>query len=298
MIHVLDLNFIDTPEAIAAFVITTEDGPVLVETGPYSTLPRLRKALAELDIAAEDIRHVLLTHIHFDHAGAAWWFARQGAKIYLHPRGKRHLQAPERLWESAKRIYQDDMERLWGRIEGIAEEQLYTPEDGEVLQIGGVAIEAIYSPGHAVHHIAWRVGEYIFTGDVGGVKVSGGPVVPPCPPPDIHLEDWLESIGRLREKQPRRLYLTHFGPVENTDRHLAELERRLRTYVDWMEPYAKADQHPTEILPAFVAFVKKDLEAAGLNEAELQAYEVANPPWMSVAGLLRYWKKHRLADPQ
>ena len=295
MIHVLDLDFLDISEAIAAFVITTDDGPVLVETGPYSTLPHLRDALAKIDIRAEDIRRVLLTHIHFDHAGAAWWFAQQGATIYLHPRGKKHLQAPERLWESAKMIYKDEMERLWGRIEGIPESQLITPEDGSIISIGGVDIEAIYSPGHAVHHIAWRVGEYVFTGDVGGVKVGNGPVVPPCPPPDIHMEDWLESIDRLRGTKARRFYLTHFGPVENTDAHLDELAERLRAYVAWMEPYAKADTHPTEVLPKFVEFVRKDLSGAGLNEAELKAYEVANPPWMSVAGLLRYWKKYRLA---
>jgi glyoxylase-like metal-dependent hydrolase (beta-lactamase superfamily II) len=296
MIHVLDLGYQDIAEAIAAFVVQTEIGPVLVETGPHSTLPHLQAELAKLDIRAEDIQHVFLTHIHLDHAGAAWWFAQRGATIYVHPRGKKHLHAPERLWESAKLIYQDDMERLWGEIEGIPEAQMYTPEDGEVISIGGVDFETIYSPGHAVHHIAWGVGEYIFTGDVGGVKVNDGPVVPPCPPPDIHLEDWLNSLDRLREKQARRFYLTHFGPVENTDAHLDELANRLRTYVDWMEPYAKADTPQAEILPEFTAFVRKDLSAAGLNEAELHAYEAANPPWMSVAGLIRYWKKYRLAE--
>ncbi len=227
MIHTIDLNFLEVAGAIAAFVIPTDKGGILVETGPYSTHETLLAAVNKMGLQPADIHAVLLTHIHFDHAGAAWWWARQGATVYVHPAGYKHLQNPERLWNSAARIYGDDMDRLWGEMHPIDPEKLIAVADRENLQLDGVTVTAHHTPGHAKHHIAWQVGEELLTGDVGGVKIGSGPVVPPCPPPDIDLPAWETSIARIREIAPRRLYLTHFGPVENTEGHLRELETRL-----------------------------------------------------------------------
>ncbi len=297
MITTLDLSFLDIPNAIAAFLLHTSAGPVLVECGPYSTLPHLREALRQQGVPAEDIRHVLVTHIHFDHAGAAWWFARQGATIYLHPKGAPHLAAPERLWESARMIYGDQMEVLWGAIEPIAPERLRTVEDREVVTIGDTDFMAHHTPGHAVHHIAWQVGDDVLTGDVAGVKIGQGPVVPPCPPPDIMVEDWKSSIARLRALNARRLHLTHYGTITDSSAHLRELETRLTTYAEWMRPYAEKEASVREVLPKFQQYVREDLERNGVDgDAGLKQYEAANPAWMSVSGLLRYWKKHGLAD--
>lgn len=289
--HTIDLHFQGIPGAIAAFAVPTDAGTVLVETGPFSTFAALRAGLESAGIAPESVRHVLLSHIHFDHAGAAWWFAQQGATIYVHPLGLPHLASPEKLWQSAARIYGDAMERLWGRMESIDAGQLRAVDDRTRLRIGQTEFTAHHTPGHAVHHIAWEWEQQLFTGDVAGVRIGTGPVVPPCPPPDIHLADWQQSLDRLRECRPRRLHLTHYGSVDDPEAHLAALEKRLLDYAAWMRPYAEADAEISSILPAFNRFVKADLEAAGLAASDWPAYEAANPPWMSVSGLLRYWKK-------
>ncbi|MEM8523419.1 MAG: MBL fold metallo-hydrolase [Bacteroidota bacterium] len=292
MIHTLDLNFLNSSETIAAFLLKTEKGSILFETGPHSTLPQLEKELAKYDVQLEDIQHVFVTHIHLDHAGAAWAFAKLGAKIYVHPRGQKHLHDPSRLYNSAKRIYQDKMEYLWGTMEGISAEQLQVVEHQEVVKVNGVEIRALHTPGHAVHHIAWQIGDEIITGDVAGVKIGDALVVPPCPPPDIDVEDWQNSIAILKTALPKSLYLTHFGKVKRTLQHLDELEQRLLDWANWMKPHFEKDTPQAEIVPQFQAYVQQELKAAGITKvADLERYEKANPSWMSVAGLMRYWKK-------
>lgn len=292
MIDIIDLNFLDSKETIATFLVPSSDGYILFETGPYSTFPTLEKALNNRNISIEQVKHIFLTHIHFDHAGAAWAFAKTGATIYLHPSGKRHLHNPEKLYNSAKRIYQDKMEYLWGKMEGIPEEQLQTVAHERVLQIGDVTIKALHTPGHAVHHIAWKIGNEIITGDVGGVKINDGVVVPPCPPPDINVEDWQHSIRLLKAENPTAFYLTHFGKVTGTDAHLNKLETQLLDWANWMKPYFEEKVDHAEVTPKFQAYVREQLKSSGVqSEQELEKYEKANPSWMSVSGLMRYWKK-------
>ena len=291
--YTLDLRFLDTEATIAAFLVPTGEGPVLIETGPHSTLPHLETAVQNLGFSLQDIRHVLITHIHLDHAGASWALAQQGATIYLHPAGVRHLAAPERLWQSASQIYGDKMEYLWGQMQPTPLEQLRPMEHGEQLSIGGQTFTAWHTPGHAVHHLAWQWQLELFCGDVAGVRIGSGPVVPPCPPPDIDVEAWQASIQLIRDLKPAALHLTHFGKVEKTDIpfHLNELSRRLNEYAAWMQPHFEAGHSSQEITPAFMAFAQADLQNHGVDAAGLDQYEKANPAWMSVAGLLRYWKK-------
>lgn len=291
MIHILDLQFLGLSQAIAAFLVETSEGPVLVETGPHSVSEHLEKEVARCGFKMTDIKHVFITHIHFDHAGGAWALAQQGATIYLHPFGKRHLGEPSKLYASAKRIYQDKMEMLWGKMEAIADENLQTVEHGESITIGDTTFIAHHTPGHAVHHIAWQVGENIFTGDVAGVKIAKGIVVPPCPPPDINIEDWIASINLLRQLDIKALYLTHFNKITNVNEHLDNLEKMLWDWANWMKPHFEEGTDQTEIVPKFMDYTKQQLLKHGLNEMEIEQYEAANPSWMSVAGLMRYWKK-------
>ncbi|MEM0994417.1 MAG: MBL fold metallo-hydrolase [Bacteroidota bacterium] len=292
MINILDLHFLDSTETIASFLVKAGTEYVLFETGPYSTFPQMERELARFDLSPSDIKHVFLTHIHFDHAGAAWAFAKTGSTIYLHPHGAKHLANPTRLYESAKRIYQDKMEYLWGRMEQIPAEQLKVVDHEASIVINGLEIKALHTPGHAIHHIAWKVGAVIFAGDVAGVRIGDAMVVPPCPPPDINVEDWQRSIEILKKEQAEALYLTHFGKVETIAEHLAELENILLDWANWMKPYFEADTPQSEIVPKFQAYVSGQLQAAGITDpADLERYEKANPSWMSVAGLMRYWKK-------
>ncbi|MCB0564684.1 MAG: MBL fold metallo-hydrolase [Phaeodactylibacter sp.] len=294
MIHVLDLKFQNKPDTIAAFLIETSAGPILVETGPYSTFKPLKEAVQGKGYTLEDIKHVFITHIHLDHAGAAWALAELGATIYLHPFGKQHMNAPSKLLASATRIYgEEGMERLWSTLKPIPAEQLKTVEHQEVITVGDTTLKAWHTPGHAVHHIAWQWGEELFAGDVAGVKIEGGPAMPPCPPPDINIEHWQESLRLIRSLKLNHIYLTHFGaiPAAQIHRHLDELEAGLLRWANWMRPHYEQGKKAAEITPLFQAFVKQQLAAAEVTEAQYDLYENANPAWMSVAGLLRYWRK-------
>ncbi len=291
-IHTLDLHFLGEKRAIAAFLLEKKGSPlVLIETGPHSTMPVLTEQLAKKGFKPGDIGHVFLTHIHLDHAGAAWAFAQNGATVYVHPAGAKHLGDPSRLMASAKMIYGDDMDRLWGRMEKIAPERLVFPENGGKIKVGNLEVSAWHTPGHAAHHIAWQVGKNLFTGDVAGVKIGRGPVVPPCPPPDIHVENWLASISLMRNLEVENLYLTHFGKVPDKNAHLAALEKRLRDYADWMKFHFEKNTPQPQIIPLFTDFSKRELAKNGVGRAGLRKYAAANPPEMSVAGLMRYWSK-------
>lgn len=290
-VHTLDLCFLDTSQAIAAFLVESGDTAILIETGPYSTIARLEEALRAAGKSIEALNAVLVTHIHLDHAGAAWYFAQKEIPVYMHPIGAPHMADPSKLLQSARRIYGDQMERLWGTLEPIPRAFLHTVSHGEELTIGDCRIQAWHTPGHAIHHVAWQIEDNIFTGDVAGVRIGGSLVVPPCPPPDIDIEAWDESIEILRKQAPKQLFLTHFGAYSDPHAHLQELQERLHAWADWMRPHAEAGRPPQEIVPAFQEFVHQELRAAGLNEQEIARYEAANPSFMSVAGLLRYWKK-------
>ncbi|MEM7574291.1 MAG: MBL fold metallo-hydrolase [Bacteroidota bacterium] len=292
--HTIDLHFLGVKGAIAAYCIPTDNGAILIECGPHSTTQNLLAGLAQYQLQPTDIKAVLLTHIHFDHAGAAWWWAKQGAQIYVHPRGFKHLQDPSKLYSSAKRIYGNQMERLWGTMEAIDGDRLRSVEDYEAIEVDGLSFQAHHTPGHATHHIAWQLGDLLFTGDVGGVKIQGGPVVPPCPPPDIQLAEWQTSLDRIRSIGPRRLYLTHFGPVENIEDHLKELVTRIEKYASWVKPYAKAGTSVVDIQSAFVDFVEGEFKELALEGHIIDAYRAANPPDMSLTGLMRYWLKYGL----
>ena len=291
MIKIINLRFLGTNQSIASFLVQDSAGYTLVESGPYSTHETLLSALAERTVDPTDIHSLLLTHIHFDHAGAAWWWAEQGTRVYVHPRGLRHMIGPERLYESARQIYGDRMEELWGEMRPIAEDRITAVDDRQQLTIGANTWTAHHTPGHASHHIAWQLGSEVFTGDVGGCRIADGPVVPPLPPPDIDRAAWAASLGRLRGLNATAFYLTHFGRVTDVDHHLKELEHRLADYFAWIEPYYRDGAEAATVEPLFKRYVTRELTGLGVGEEDLASYLAANPPYMSVVGMLRALRK-------
>lgn len=289
-IKILDLTFQNTKHAIGVFLIPSNDGLILIESGPASTFNHLKLAIEEQNYDIRDVKHVLLTHIHFDHAGAAWKFADLGATIYVHPIGLPHLQNPEKLWNSAKMIYGDDMDRLWGEMRPIEESQLIAVNDQDILSIGEHLFKAIYTPGHAIHHNAYKLGDVIFTGDVAGVKIENLPIVPPCPPPDINIELWKASLDKLDSENATAFYLTHFGRQENVKEHTKALKIILDDWARWIKDCFDKNQTAEVITPTFMKYTQDQMRDKGLSNTEIQVYEYANPSWMSVSGLLRYWK--------
>lgn len=291
MLHTLDLHFLGLEHAIAAFLIETSEGPVLIETGPHSTLKHLHTGIRKAGYEPRDIKHVLLTHIHLDHAGAAWDFAKNGATIYVHPFGAAHLAEPSKLMESARMIYKEKMDRLWGKMESIDKAHIHEMAHGEQLNFGDVTFTAWHTPGHARHHIAWQQGNEIFTGDVAGVKIGAGPVVPPCPPPDINLEDWLSSIDLILSLNPSAIYLTHFDKITDVQGHFSALKSMLQNWSEWIRERWEKGWTADELTPLFSEYTASQLRGMGVDEKGIEQYEAANPSWMSVAGLIRYWKK-------
>ena len=278
-------------EVIAAFLIKNKGGNILIETGPASCLPTLLNLLKANKVKPASIKHVFITHIHLDHAGAAWYFAELGAQIYVHPNGLKHLKQPEKLWNSAKRIYGKDMEKLWGEMRPIPAHKLTAAKDGYRIKLNGQNYKAMHTPGHAIHHIAWQCDELLFAGDVAGVKINDGPAFPPCPPPDINVEDWRKSIRKIKVKRFSKLYLTHFGVVNNPKTHLVELEGRLNNLARWIYPFWESGTSQAKTLKAFTVYMDGQMKAAGVKSKLRKQYELANPYWMSVAGLMRYWEK-------
>lgn len=291
-VNTIDLNFLGQANGIGSFLVESAGTLVLVETGPHSTFPHLKTSIEALGYNIEDIKHVLLTHIHLDHAGAAWCFAEHGAKIYLHPFGFRHMNDPSKLLASAKMIYKEAMDSLWGTLNPIPSEQLIQVEHNEIVTIDHLEFKSLHTPGHAKHHIAWRLDDFIFTGDVGGVSINGGPVIPPCPPPDINMEDWFESISTLeKEEGIMSYYLTHMGRVDDIYTHNEALRTSLRSYSEFVKPYAAQNASVPDMLPDFREFVQQYLIDNGMQKSDAMAYEAANPSDMSATGLLRYWHK-------
>lgn len=291
----LDLNFQGREQAIASYLIPHSSGVVLVECGPGSTLSTLKAALAAEGYAVADVTHLLLTHIHLDHAGAAGWLARQGAEVYVHPVGAPHLLSPEKLLASATRIYGDRMDELWGEFLSVPEDRLRVAEDAQEIVIGNLRFVPIDTPGHAYHHHAYLFEDICFSGDIGGVRIPGFPYMRvPMPPPELHLEKWRESVKRLRQEKFDRIAPTHFGIFDDPDWQLDELEKSLDAVTRWLEEVMPADPPIEELREKFTDWMEEQALASGLSEQVLKAYEVANPVGMSADGLLRYWKKHRV----
>ena len=294
----LDLNFQGRPQAIAAYLIRSEDSVVLIESGPGSTIPALEAGLASEGLSPRDITHLLLTHIHLDHAGAAGWLARQGAEVYVHPVGAPHMLDPEKLLASATRIYGDRMESLWGEFLPVPEAKLHLVLDTEEIEIGNLRFLPVNTPGHAGHHYAYLFEDICFTGDVGGVRIPGYQYLR-CPmvPPDLHLETWQKSIKKLRALNFSRIAPTHFGIYDDPEWQLREVEKGLDDAERWIEKMMSEDPDPPieALRESFTTWMVDQGAALGLSEDVVKAYGLANPPGMSADGLLRYWKKVKKA---
>ncbi|MCA2001907.1 MAG: MBL fold metallo-hydrolase, partial [Chloroflexi bacterium] len=191
----IDLEFQGRKNTIASYLIPHADGALLIECGPGSTLPALEAGLAKEGFTFRDVTHVLLTHIHLDHAGAAGFLSRQGAQVFVHPNGAPHMLNPEKLIASATRIYGDQMQTLWGDFLPVAENRLTVTQDEGEIMIGNLRFLSLHTPGHAEHHCCYLFEDVCFTGDVGGVRIPGYQYMrAPLVPPELHLPKWIEPL--------------------------------------------------------------------------------------------------------
>jgi glyoxylase-like metal-dependent hydrolase (beta-lactamase superfamily II) len=296
MVHLIDALHLGTPDVICiALVECRPNELLLVDSGPESVFDAVVEGVRKLGFHPADVRHLLASHIHLDHTGGAWrWAKEYGTKIYVNPRGAPHLIDPAKLVGSAARIYGDKMNSLWGAAGTIPKDQVIPVEDCAELRFGSKRFRVLYSPGHAQHHNAyWLESERtMFAGDVAGVLIRGGPPIPPFPPPDIHLESWKDSLDKIRAFDPSSLHITHYGRVDDPKQILDALEKRLFGWADWMRQRLLEGKSETEIIPEFERFTVQELLADGTPKEDLPVYEKADPASMSVAGLARYWRKY------
>lgn len=297
-----DLWLIDTlfqgqSGVIACYLIADSSGLALIDVGPSSCIEQLLAGVRAAGFEPEQIRHLALTHIHLDHAGAAGTLARllPNTQLYVHRIGAPHLIDPTRLLSSAQRIYGERMERWWGTIEPVPAERLTILEDGDMLDIAGRRLQALYTPGHAVHHIAFydAARRVVFPGDAAGVSLEGvGYVRPPTPPPDLSLEDWYTSIDHLEVLQAAELYLPHFGVVREAPSHFASLRAHLAEWGNIVLAGMRAGEEEQALADDLARAYDPEVAAITAGDAEaVRRYELATNYLMTAQGYMRYYRK-------
>ncbi len=274
----IDLHH-QTERVVGVYLVETDDGLALFDCGPSSCLDALKTGLAERGLALTDIRHLLLSHIHLDHAGAAGTIAREHPNVRVHVSeiGAPHVVDPGRLERSARRLYGDAFDILWGELAPVPEEIV------EVVGDRVVGLGCFPAPGHASHHVCYLHPDgTLYAGDAAGVRIQPSSyVLPVSPPPDIDVEAWFRTFEEIERRQPDRLALIHFGVADSPSEHLALAREEL---AKWSERCERGLDEQ-----AWIAAAHRDLEAAVGDEAE--HWERAAPLWQSYVGMKRYWDK-------
>jgi glyoxylase-like metal-dependent hydrolase (beta-lactamase superfamily II) len=282
-------------ESVAVQLLDSEAGPMLIDTGPGSTLETLRAALAARGLAVGDLRAILLSHIHFDHAGATGLLVEENPRltVYVHEKGARHLADPSRLIASATRIYGDRMDELWGRLLPVPADRIHSLSGRESLQFGTRQFDVRYTPGHAVHHVAYYDPSdgTAYVGDTGGIHLPAAPVtLPVSPPPDFDLEDWLSSIDAIAAWEPKRLFSTHYGFSEQPAQQLHELRTGLLDWASTSRALLDQSLGDAERAEQFAAHVRASL-AGRVTPEGIHTVAGFSDFRASFHGLARYWAR-------
>ena len=279
----IDLRHQGIERIVGVYVVETDDGLALFDCGPSSTIGALEAGLAERGLELEDISHLLLSHIHLDHAGAAGTLVRRHPALRVHVSaiGAPHVIDPERLERSARRLWGDAFDVLWGALEPVPEENVQVAGDS------AAGLEIFPTPGHASHHVSYLTRDgTLHAGDAVGVRIQPGRYVfPAAPPPDIDLDVWVQTLQEIERRRPARFALTHFGVVEDTDDHLERMREELTRAAERVRSGMSQEE--------FMAATHADVLAS--DEGDVAYYERAGPVWQTYLGLKRYWDQRAKA---
>jgi glyoxylase-like metal-dependent hydrolase (beta-lactamase superfamily II) len=300
----VDLRFLGQSGLLATGILHGAEGVALVDPGPATTLPELRRALAERGFGLADVRAILLTHIHLDHAGAAGALAAEcpHARVWVHARGAPHVVRPARLLASAARLYGDDMGRLWGDVLPVPADRVDVLEVGEggqpetlTRRLVGHDVVIAWTPGHAWHHVSYFLpaARLAFVGDTAGLSRPGSRIVlPATPPPDIDFDAWRASTERILAWAPDTLFLMHFGPHPSPRVHFQDLWRRLDDWRRRAQALLDAPGEPDLKARRFMDGVYDEL-APVIGRPEAAAYAAAGRFDFSWLGLARALEPRR-----
>ena len=295
----VDLNFLGRPAIIATAIVHSTAGVALVDPGPGSTLATLEQELARKGIGFKDVRQLLITHIHLDHAGSTGAIVERYPHIdvFVHERGAPHMVDPSKLLSSAGRLYGQDMDRLWGEVRPVAETRIRVLKGGETLSVAGREVRVAYTPGHASHHVSFfdTASRMAFVGDTAGIRRgSGAYVMPPTPPPDIDIDAWHASQEKILAWDPDTLFLTHFGPVHGARQHMQAMFENMS---EWSRIIRRL---LTDATLDDAGRQKRFTDEAALilrqrvGESEAEGYMRAGGLNYSYQGLARYWRKRSI----
>ena len=291
----IDLEHLGRRESVAAALLESAEGPVLVDPGPASTLPKLRAGLAERGHQVSDLAALLLTHIHLDHAGASGTLAREAPRltVYVHENGAPHLVDPTKLLGSATRLYGERMDALWGEVAPVPAARVTALRGGETLQLGSRELAVAYTPGHAAHHVSYfeSASGVGFVGDTAGLYGPRLPVVlPVTPPPDFDLAAWLQSIELIQAWHPREIVLTHYGPARAPGSHLDALREGLLAWAGYAKASLDMPGSDADRVRWFVNRLERWMDGKAAPAQARTFLESAGPEacWQ---GLARYWRK-------
>ena len=297
----IDLMHGGRARIIATAVLQSAGGVALIDPGPTSCLDTLRASLAEAGIRIADVRTVVLTHIHLDHAGATGSLLAENpdVEVYVHERGAPHMIDPSKLLASAARLYGDAMDELWGPFLPVPADKVHVLAGGERIAAADRELEVAYTPGHASHHVSFfdRASGIAFVGDVAGVRTGRELfVLPPTPPPDIDVETWVDSIELVRRWQASTLLVTHFGVHEDPDAHLDAMRTHLAAMTAIARTVVEAGGSDAEQVRQFTESMRAYMERH-LPAAEADLHGTAAPLEQCWLGLARYWRKRGVTAP-
>ena len=267
--------------------------PALVETGPTTSVDAVRRGLTALGVGPDDLSHIVVTHIHLDHAGGAGALAPHFPKatVWVHERGARHLADPERLVASAARIYgQRRLAELFGPVRPVPPDRLRAVEDQDRISLGDRELAVAYTPGHAGHHVALVDDRTraVFVGDALGVFLPEvGVLRPATPPPEFDLQLAVESVERIRSTAPSTILFSHFGPAPAVQELCDLAIDRLRRWAAVVEDALRS----TDDLDEVVGRLREDTEAVDVapNAADDRVrYDFLSSYEMNAMGLIRY----------
>jgi glyoxylase-like metal-dependent hydrolase (beta-lactamase superfamily II) len=279
--------------------------PAIIETGPTTSADAVTEALGSSGLRPQDLAHIVVTHIHLDHAGGAGTIAERfpAATVWVHERGARHLADPSRLWSSAAQVYggEDRLTEMFGPMQPIDASRIRSVNEGDSIALGDRALDVMYTPGHASHHVSLvdRESGALFTGDALGIHFPDVRVLRPAtPPPDIDVELAVDSIQRIRARAESALMFSHFGPVREVEELCEIAADRIRSWAGIVREAMEETEDLDRIAEILAARTAPEFDEAGVTAEGRERYEVLSSTKTNAAGLVRYWTKRREREGQ